>query len=52
MDLLKSILKSSNNVLQHTSKRRNVPELVPLECTVPVAGDKSVDTRTDTGTYR
>ena len=33
MELLKNILKSSNKFLQH--KRRNVPQLVLLKCTVP-----------------
>ena len=32
MGLLKNILKSSNNVLQH--KPGNVPKFVPLKCTV------------------
>ena len=32
MELLKNILKSTNNFLQH--KRGNVPELVLLKCTV------------------
>ena len=32
MGLLKNILKSSNNFLQH--KRGNVPKLVLLKCTV------------------
>ena len=34
IELLKIILKSSNKVLQH--KQGNVPEFVPLECTVRV----------------
>ena len=33
MELSTNILKSSNNFLQH--KPHNVPESVPLECTVP-----------------